>query len=565
MATPGITFAPEGHRARHSWWDTAGKRALVVVRICTPSRAARPDIGPSGRTPWAGRPARRYERRRPEKTPLHKVAAENLEGWLVWRNAAERPVPGYVEEELRGYLECGILYFGFARALCTGCGRGFIVAFSCKGRGVCPSCNGRHMAQTAAHLADHVIPPVPVRQWVISVPKRLRGMLADRPLAVAALTKIFLTEIERLLLTASGGAPDAETPGAPRPRLGGISFLHRFGSALNHHVHLHACVTDGVFVPAAAEAGLDAPPTFLPARPVASADLAALTERVRRRVIRWFRRMGLLDAAAAADMLGWENSGFSVDASVRITLLDRDVPSYFRSLEHLLRYCARPPFALERLSVIRGEDGRIACVRYVLPRHKAANWVGRGRGRKSTRPGASGVVELSPFEFLDRLADLVPPPRKHRHRYHGVFAPNHKLRRAVTGLAIGNIGKRREAATGGHAGNARVTDGCCDTRAKPRSHDTSRIAWAKLMARVGEEFPLECPACGGDIRLISFITEPGPIRKILTHLGEPLEPPPISPARGPPTDWGELVQVHDDRDVFQASPDELPAIDIHSL
>ena len=100
---------------------------------------------------------------------------------------------------------------------------------------------------------------------------------------------------------------------------------------------------------------------------------------------------------------------------------------------------------------------------------------------------------------------------------------------------------------------------------KPRSHDTSRIAWAKLMARVGEEFPLECPACGGDIRLIAFITEPGPIRKILTHLGEPLEPPPVSPARGPPTDWGELVQVHDDRDVFQGRIAELPAIDIHSL
>jgi hypothetical protein len=63
---------------------------------------------------------------------------------------------------------------------------------------------------------------------------------------------------------------------------------------------------------------------------------------------------------------------------VRITLVDRDVPSYFQSLEHLLRYCARPPFALERLSVIRGEDGRIARVRYVLPRHKAANWVGPG-------------------------------------------------------------------------------------------------------------------------------------------------------------------------------------------
>ena len=85
------------------------------------------------------------------------------------------------------------------------------------------------------------------------------------------------------------------------------------------------------------------------------------------------------------------------------------------------------------------------------------------------------------------------------------------------------------------------------------------------MARVGDEFPLECPACGGDIRLIAFITEPGPIRKILTHLGEPLEPPPISPARGSPTDWGELVQADDDRAIFQASPVELPDIDIHSL
>ena len=370
------------------------------------------------------------------------------------------------------------------------------------------------------------------------------------------------SSLERSLCAAAGVTSDA--PASCCPRLGGISFLHRFGSALNHHVHLHACVTDGVFVPAAPEAGSDAPPAFLPARPITQADLAALTERVRRRVIRWFRMQRLLDAAAAADMLAWENTGFSIDASVRITLVDRDVPSFFQSLEHLLRYCARPPFALERLSVTRGPDGRIARIRYVLPRHKAANWVGPGRGRKSKRPGANGVVELTPFEFLDRLADLVPPPRKHRHRYHGVFAPNHKLRRAVAALAIGNIGKQRDAGAGGHAGTGHATRGCCDTQAKPRSHDTSRIAWAKLMARVGEEFPLECPGCGGDIRLIAFITEPGPIRKILTHLGEPLEPPRVSPARGPPTDWGELIQAHDDREAVQVSPDELQVIDIHN-
>jgi|694.fasta_scaffold150595_2 hypothetical protein len=63
------------------------------------------------------------------------------------------------------------------------------------------------------------------------------------------------------------------------------------------------------------------------------------------------------------------------------------------------------------------------------------------------RPRRQGPGMALPSECqLDRLADLVPPPRKHRHRYHGVFAPNHKLRPAVTALAIGNVGKRRDAA-----------------------------------------------------------------------------------------------------------------------
>ena len=84
------------------------------------------------------------------------------------------------------------------------------------------------------------------------------------------------------------------------------------------------------------------------------------------------------------------------------------------------------------------------------------------------------------------------------------------------------------------------------------------------MARVGEEFPLECPGCGGDIRLIAFITDPGPIRKVLTHLGEALEPPPVSPARGPPTGESSCRSTFD-RAIFQGRIDELPDIDIHSL
>jgi len=164
------------------------------------------------------------------------------------REAAERPVPGYVAEEFRGYLECGILCFGFARARCTGCGQGFVVAFSCKARGVCPSCNGRHMAQTAAHLADHVIPPVLIRQWGISVPKRrrsrerLRGMLAARPAAVSALTKISIAEIERLPCSVAGVTRNANAPTAAHPRLGGVSFLRHDGRIVGRDLG-RACIT----------------------------------------------------------------------------------------------------------------------------------------------------------------------------------------------------------------------------------------------------------------------------------------------------------------------------------
>ncbi len=89
------------------------------------------------------------------------------------------------------------------------------------------------------------------------------------------------------------------------------------------------------------------------------------------------------------------------------------------------RLADNPPFVPEGLSVRRGGDGRIAPVRCVLSRHKAAKEVLPWCGQTFTRPGANGVREFSPFAFLDRLADLVPSPRKYRHRNQGVLAPNH--------------------------------------------------------------------------------------------------------------------------------------------
>ena len=91
-----------------------------------------------------------------------------------------------------------------------------------------------------------------------------------------------------------------------------------------------------------------------------------------------------------------------------------------------VRYCARPPFALERLSVIRGEDGQQPKSATCSRDTRQPTGLALGAGG-SPRAGANGVVELSPLDFLDRLSDLMPPPRKHRHRYHGAFAPSHRL------------------------------------------------------------------------------------------------------------------------------------------
>ena len=115
-------------------------------------------------------------------------------------------VPQYVEREFRRYLECGILAHGFARARCGECGYDFLIAFSCKGRGVCPSCNARRMVETAAHLVDQVFPPLPVRQWVLSVPKRLRYFLQRDPEALGAVLHILLRVIEARLRQRSGCA-----------------------------------------------------------------------------------------------------------------------------------------------------------------------------------------------------------------------------------------------------------------------------------------------------------------------------------------------------------------------
>ena len=106
-------------------------------------------------------------------------------------------MPAFVERDLRKFLGCGILAHGFARARCDKRGQDFLVAYSCKGRGVCPGCNTRRMVETAAHMVEHVFPAVAVRQWMVVFPKRLRYFLDRDADCLKRVAGIALREVQR--------------------------------------------------------------------------------------------------------------------------------------------------------------------------------------------------------------------------------------------------------------------------------------------------------------------------------------------------------------------------------
>ena len=163
-----------------------------------------------------------------------------MEMWLARRRAAGLdagadwvvdPVPAYVELTF-GNIWCAGFWRTGIRARCEKCGQDFLVAYSCKGRGVCAGCNTRRMVETAAHMVEHVFLAVAVRQWVVVFPKRLRYFLNVDVACLNGVAGIAMSEVQR----ATAGA---STSTAKAARSGGVLFVHRFGATLNAHVHLH--------------------------------------------------------------------------------------------------------------------------------------------------------------------------------------------------------------------------------------------------------------------------------------------------------------------------------------
>ena len=165
-------------------------------------------------------------------------------------------------------------------------------------------------------------------------------------------------------------------------------------------------------------------------------------------------------------------AGFSLHAGVACEAHERE------KLERLCRYITRPAVSTERLSLTAQGN-----IRYRL--------------KTPYRDGTTDVV-FKPLDFMARLAALVPTPRVNLTRYHGVFAPNHRLREQVTPARRG----RHTAETANEPAHAR--------------HES--MTWAQRLKRVFKIELLTCEHCGGAVKVIASIEDPAVIKKILDHL-----------------------------------------------
>jgi hypothetical protein len=169
-------------------------------------------------------------------------------------------------------------------------------------------------------------------------------------------------------------------------------------------------------------------------------------------------------------------------------------------LEGLCRYALRPPVGQERLRLT--PEGRVVLVL-----------------RRAWADGTAHLV-FEPLELLERLAVLVPRPRVNLLFYHGVLGARARWRARVVAFGRRDEGAD-DGATGAPAGHSRP---CAAVG----------TAWAELMRRAFGFDVLACDACGGRLRLVALIEQPGVIARILRHLDLPTEVPGTRPARAPP-------------------------------
>lgn len=372
----------------------------------------------------------------PQGTIAHAIVQAHLDSWLDDRNRSGRPVPKYVEDEFRDYLSCGDPEGGFTRLACPTGHYSRYVAAHCKGRGFCARCLTRRQRKLGRHLVDRVIGNVPVRHAVLCFPPQLRYILGyDEALLTggfASLAKAVFQHQRRKAAELFQVHPDRIHPA-------GIAFNHRVSANLDTNHHFHGVFPDGVFVETADDVvefrRLPAPTEEDIADTAYEAGLAFCavlkargfwettskaspviegTLKLPKREARTAKFFG----QAARDAEGGvapRGGAYAFHLFVSNAIEAEQRPQ----LEQLINYILAPPFRDRSLQVT--PEGKLVL-----------------QLKRSRHDGTTHVL-FTPYEFLDRLADLVPRPKANTVRYYGIYAPRARLRKAAITLHLDQL------------------------------------------------------------------------------------------------------------------------------
>jgi hypothetical protein len=388
------------------------------------------------------------------------------------------------------------------------------------------------MAQSAANLVDHVLPEdVPLRQFVLTLPFELRAPIAyDREL-MGGVGRIFVATVLGFY------ARKTRERGISGSQSGAFTVVQRTSSDLKCNPHYHTVFLDGVFAPAE-----NTKLEFHPLGSLSNTELGDLMQAVRIRVLGYLARPGVIEssadlttvddefaerepalaALARASVSGLAPAGperrarppvalhgepgvrlksglnvaelgFSLHAATVVGAHDR------AGREALCKYVLRPPIATERVQLL--DDG---LVRLVLK-----------------RPFTDGTVavDLDPLSLLVRLCTMVPPPKMHLLRFAGVLASAHKMRPLVVPPLPPSTSDDPHA----HPQSP-----------KPATHRCHYWRWAALLKRSLGIDGDPCDRCGARMKLRALVIAAASIQRLLRQLGEPVDPPVLAPARGPP-------------------------------
>jgi hypothetical protein len=294
-----------------------------------------------------------YRPRRPQESALYQCLEhyweEFQQAYTLFYEKDYGPLRPVVEKTVERFLECGILRHGFARIRCGNCHEEYLLAFSCKTRYFCPSCQAKRVAAFMEWVTEEVLEAVDHRQLVWTIPRVLRPTFRrDRRL---------LGELARCAWSTLKAYTQARFPD-PGVSPGAILAIQTYGDQLNFHPHLHSLLSDGVW---------DKQGQFHSFGPL---DYEVLTRLFQHHVLEMLTHQRRLSREFADRLRGWHPSGFQVYCGPPVDREDQP------ALERLSAYILRPSFAGTRLQY-QADNGQIEyrTTKGLIRRMDALDWI----------------------------------------------------------------------------------------------------------------------------------------------------------------------------------------------